>query len=269
MQELPDFQRGLATQNFGTSPALADGSRVVYVGDADVVNISGLTPFTNYQIRIVEVNGWANGTNYQVPISYDFSTTTLPVTWLSFEGEKQGNQIKLDWKTASEINSAWFEVERSYEGKEWEQVGKVKAAGNTNNISSYSFTDTHSGIENPNTDFVYYRLKQLDIDGTFSYSSIVQIQLRQPQLAEEQITYTAYPVPFGSGFTLSSNSNNYFSYELYNTFGQLLMQGEAQNGRSEINTQSLNTGIYILHIRNAQNQLSTLKVCKEQEDKVK
>lgn len=258
-----DYTYYAATQNFGTSPVLADGSRVVYVGDTDVVNISGLTPYTTYQIRIVEVNGWANGTNYQVPISYNFSTTTLPVTWLSFEGEKQGNQIKLDWQTASEINSAWFEAERSYEGKEWGQVGKVKAAGNTNNISSYSYTDTHTGIENPNTDFVYYRLKQLDIDGTFSYSSIVQIQLRQPQLAEEQITYTAYPVPFGSGFTLSSNSNNYFSYELYNTFGQLLMQGEAQNGSSEINTQSINSGIYILHIRNAQNQLSTLKVCKE------
>ncbi|MCF8255008.1 MAG: FG-GAP-like repeat-containing protein [Bacteroidia bacterium] len=252
-----------ATQNFSTSPALADGSKIVYVGDTNVITISGLSPFTTYQIKIMEVNGWANATRFLTTGAYNTSTATLPVTWLNFEGEKQGNQIKLDWQTASEINSAWFEVERSYEGAEWEHAGKVKAAGNSNSISRYSFTDNHSGIEKPITDFVYYRLRQVDKDGSFSYSTTIQIQLHQPQLGEEQITYTAYPIPFGSGFTLSSNSNNYFSYELYNTFGQLQMKGEALSGSSELNTQSLSTGIYILHIRNAQNQLSTLKVCRE------
>lgn len=252
-----------ATQNFGTSPALADGSKVVFVGDTDVVNIGGLTPFTTYQIRIIEVNGWANATNYLLTGAYDFSTATLPVTWLSFEGEKQGNIIHLNWETASEINASKFEVERTYNGINWEQIGKVKAVGNTNSISSYKYFDKHIGIEYPETEFVYYRLKQIDIDGTFSYSSIVQIKLQEPKFSPEHVNYSAYPVPFGTAFTITSNSNSPFSYQIFNTFGQLQLEGFSPTGNTEINSQALATGIYVIHIRNANKQLSVLKVCKE------
>jgi len=252
-----------ATQNFGTSPALHDGSRVVFVGDTDVVNIGGLTPSTTYQIRIVEVNGWANATNFLLTGAYNFSTATLPVTWLSFEGEKQGNIIHLNWQTASEINASKFEVERTYNGINWEQIGKVKAVGNTNSISSYKYIDKHYGIEYPETEFVYYRLKQIDIDGTFSYSSIVQIKLQEPKLAPEHVNYSAYPVPFGTSFSITSNSSSPFSYQIFNTFGQLQLEGFSQNGSTDINSQALATGIYVIHIRNVNNQLSVLKVCKE------
>ena len=105
--------------------------------------ISGM-PYTAIQL----------GTGEVVP------TSTLPVKLVSFTGEKGKNFNELFWITASEINSEYFEVMRSSDGVNFESIGKVNAAGNSNNILQYSFVD----YEQPNGTS-YYQLKQFDYDG--------------------------------------------------------------------------------------------------------
>ena len=96
--------------------------------------------------------------------------TTLPVELISFTGKNEKNFNELFWSTSSEINSEYFEVMRSSDGLNFESIGKVKGAGNSNNILSYVFVDYEQlpGIN-------YYRLAQFDYDGKNETFNIVAI----------------------------------------------------------------------------------------------
>jgi len=96
----------------------------------------------------------------------------LPLSLLDFTGEAVNSSVRLRWKTAWEQNTSHFEVERGMDASTFTRIGTVKAAGNSNKLRSYEFMD-----ETPLQGIVYYRLRQLDIDGKFSYSSIVRVRL--------------------------------------------------------------------------------------------
>lgn len=92
----------------------------------------------------------------------------LPVTWLSFAARNLDNKsVHLSWSTASEVNAESFIIERSMNGKTYLPAGSVPASGNSRVRKDYSFTDAH-----PYTGRTYYRLRQVDYDGTYSYSDI-------------------------------------------------------------------------------------------------
>jgi hypothetical protein len=94
-------------------------------------------------------------------------TVTLPVELITFEGEKvSGNTALLKWVTATEKNSAYFSIEKSEDGVNFSEIGIVNAQGSSNNIVNYQYNDNHF-----NKSF-YYRLKMLDLDGSYKYSSV-------------------------------------------------------------------------------------------------
>ncbi len=93
----------------------------------------------------------------------------LDVELVSFLGEERDCKNHLTWETATESNSAFFIIERSYNANNFNEVGRVNAAGNSLENISYSFTDQWAGAE------MYYRLKQVDLDGSYSYSDLVKI----------------------------------------------------------------------------------------------
>jgi len=91
----------------------------------------------------------------------------LPVEWLSFEAKNEEDHVNLEWITASEVNNDYFEVQRSIDGINWESREKVYGAGFSNALSYYSAKD-----ENPLSGESYYRIKQIDFDGSIDYSEI-------------------------------------------------------------------------------------------------
>lgn len=91
----------------------------------------------------------------------------LPVKLVSFEARAQASAVLLNWATASETNSAYFEVERSADGRRFEPLGRVEAQGSSSTGQRYSFSDTE-----PGTGTVYYRLHMLDRDGSGQYSAV-------------------------------------------------------------------------------------------------
>ncbi len=103
------------------------------------------------------------------PFAIVQSNMILPVSWVSFNGKKVENGISLNWITASEHNNAYFEIERSIDGNNFVPIGTVKAKNNHSG-NTYNYIDHHPLKANS-----YYRLKQFDIDGRSSYSSIVRI----------------------------------------------------------------------------------------------
>jgi hypothetical protein len=123
------------------------------------------------------------------------SGAPLPVTLLFFKGKAVNGQTVLSWATSREINSQHFDVERSSNAIDFTKFGQVAAAHNSSITTQYSLTDPGPY---PST---YYRLKQVDMDGQYSYSRIVQIQLSQT------LTFGLYPNPTNGVLNLSLKGN--------------------------------------------------------------
>jgi Secretion system C-terminal sorting domain len=98
------------------------------------------------------------------------NSVLLPLNLLSFVGEARENTAFLQWQTSNEVNTAYFLIERSQDGRNFSPVGKQDARGNFAGVSSYNFTD-QTPLEGTN----YYRLKQVDLDGKFAYSPTLSL----------------------------------------------------------------------------------------------
>lgn len=108
----------------------------------------------------------------------------LPVQLVSFAARSQGRQVFLNWSTATELNSASFTVERSTDGRAFQAVTKVNAAGNSATPRNYSITDV-SAKQGTN----YYRLRQTDIDGTVAYSQVAAVEVSAAGAGQEMAVY--------------------------------------------------------------------------------
>jgi hypothetical protein len=112
-----------------------------------------------------------NHTGDGFPNLNDLLNAVLPVELVFFNGRLEGKQVELRWATASEQGSSHFVVQRSADGKTFHPIGQVASAGDSQDLLNYQFTD-RSPLEGQN----YYRLKQVDLDGTVAYSPIVTVR---------------------------------------------------------------------------------------------
>lgn len=135
-------------------------------------------------------------TAFKKKFALGFPPSPLPVQLLSFAAKKSLNTVLCDWETASEINNNFFTIERSADGLSWSAAGIVKGAGNSTNRRSYHFTDL-----DPMEGNSYYRLKQIDFDGTSTYS-----QAEHVYFALEHKDFVIYPNP-SSGIVHISKPN--------------------------------------------------------------
>ncbi|MCO6498775.1 MAG: T9SS type A sorting domain-containing protein [Vicingus serpentipes] len=118
----------------------------------------------------------------------------LPVELISFEANTNGNHVELMWVTGSEINNAYFTIERSTDGKEWEEVLTTNGAGNSNQVVEYFETDY-----NPLNGVSYYRLRQTDFDGIYKYFNIVPVKF----IKNSNGNISLFPNPLNSGETVT------------------------------------------------------------------
>ena len=191
--------------------------------------------------------------DYNIPrgglLSDFISSQPLPVELNSFTSTVINNTVKLNWTTATEVNSSSFDVEKTTINKEnWISLSSIKASGNSNSPKNYSFVDRNiiSGKYN-------YRLKMVDNDGTFKYSTAIEANISEPyKFALEQ----NFPNPFNPSttisFTLPLISRVVLS--IYNELGQKvaeLFNGEKAAGSHSIewNAGNFNSGIYFYELK--------------------
>jgi uncharacterized membrane protein len=110
--------------------------------------------------------------------------------FLSFKGRYTEGVVVLDWRTLNEIESDFFDIERSEDGERFVSVGTVKASGTTAAALDYTFTD-----ETPLKEQAYYRLRMNRLDGTYIYSDIILVQDRSPVFS----LFKVYPNPAAAG----------------------------------------------------------------------
>lgn len=148
------------------------------------------------------------------------SGSVLPVTWLYFRGQQQANNVLLNWATGSEINTDYFAVERSFNGHDFEDIGKINAAGNSGVSHTYQYLDINAMKLKSN--IIYYRLRQVDNDGKYVHSDIISFVIRN----NEQEYVKVYPNPFSQQITIITKTiqaaETSDRLELYSINGVLL-----------------------------------------------
>ncbi|MHA4737072.1 T9SS type A sorting domain-containing protein [Dyadobacter sp. MSC1_007] len=163
----------------------------------------------------------------------------LPVTLAAFSAVKESNTAFLQWKTTSETSSSEFEIQHSIDGKQWQSIGSLAAAGESSTDKNYQFV--HAGpVDGRNN---LYRLKMIDIDGTFALSSIKSIFFGQRSAGR------IYPNPAAAG-KLTVDVKNWESVQKVqiSTISALTVYDSGNNPRPTIDTQNLLAGIYILKV---------------------
>jgi Secretion system C-terminal sorting domain len=158
---------------FDTDPGFGNGTPVSFTSSPDLNNflfsadISSLPIGTHTLFIRSKQNPWS------LTVASEFSKSgPLPVTLLSFSGALVEKNVLLKWITSSEQNSSHFMIERSMDGIDYSSIGRVTAVGNSSVQQQYNYTD--AGIM---ANMVYYRLKQVDIDGQYKYSPVIRIRL--------------------------------------------------------------------------------------------
>jgi hypothetical protein len=177
-----------------------------------------------------------------------FTPQVVPVELTSFTGAFIGNDVQLKWATATELNNRGFEIQRSINGSEFATVAFVEGQGTTTETQQYSFTD-----RNVESRVNYaYRLKQIDFNGDYDYSQVVNIGFTLPL---EFVLEQNYPNPFNPStsiaYAVPVKSN--VTLEVYSLIGQkitTLVQGEVEAGKHTVqfNASSLSSGLYLFKL---------------------
>lgn len=227
--------------NFGWNAANVTGSlatpRLIHHNGTEWVQQSG-TPTFDLSAGTLSYTGY---TGTLSPFGIAEADITLPLTWVSFKGENLGNAVVLEWKTSSEYNNAYFEVERSTNGVSFTRIGQVIAAQQgAGNLNAYHYRD-----EKPLSGISYYRLKQVDFDGKNSFSAIVKISIADAQ------TYSMVALPATKQIRLSipASATSKLHLMIYDVAGRRVLYQQISAGQTVINTGSLITGaIYVVKV---------------------
>lgn len=173
--------------------------------------------------------------------------TALPLTLLEFNGRLVNDDAVLNWKTTGELQTQSFDIERSLDGRNYLPVGNVRTA-NTAGIHSYTYTDRN--FHSPGVTKLYYRLKQIDINGRFSYSRIVVLSLPQ---SEPAILLYPNPVINELNLTVSLNRPDKLQTRVYDNSGKTLLQQQWQISTGStslsLDVSKLSKGIYFVELK--------------------
>jgi hypothetical protein len=185
--------------------------------------------------------------------NYLFTNTIVPVELVSFTSSIFNSIIHLNWVTATELNNSGFEIERSTDKADWKIIGFKEGTGTTSEPQQYSYSDDISDII---TSELYYRLKQIDYDGSFEYSEFVEVEVTPLTFSLEQ----NYPNPFNPSTKISWQSpvGSWQTLKIYEVLGNevaTLVDEYRNAGSYEVEFQStvgslqLASGIYFYQLR--------------------
>lgn len=183
----------------------------------------------------------------------------IPVELTAFSAMVTANGVTLSWTTATELNNYGFEIERKNSDSEFYTIGFVEGNGTTTESKNYSYADNslnQSGI-------YYYRLKQVDNDGSYDYSNEIKVDFIQPN---DFVLKQNYPNPFNPLTTIefAIGQTSFVKLEVYNSLGEkvadLLNEPKEQGSyKINFNSDNLSSGIYFAKLEAGSN-IKTIKM---------
>ena len=183
-------------------------------------------------------------------IDIGFTASALPVDLTGFDGWWNQNKDvnELAWETASELNSDYFDVQRSFKGSAYRSIGQVKSADNSNSAKSYGLIDNDIKVNG-----IYsYRLRQVDIDGKETISKVVNVVVER----QSERSVSLYPNPATQMVTieLSAQEGSKVSGNIFDNTGRLIMSGvfdeviQSTNNSYQIDIATLKPGVYTVMV---------------------
>jgi hypothetical protein len=228
-----------------------------------------ITSSTTFNVQTANINWKNSGANpitritaYIGGINTDITNATghinqlanppLPVELTSFTASVNQNAVNLNWQTKTEVNNYGFNVERRINEGEWNTLGFVEGKGNSNSPKEYSYSDKDLFAGGSN---FKYRLKQIDTDGSFEYSDVVEVEVIPTKFELSQ----NYPNPFNPSTTIqfSLPKATQIKISLYNMIGEqvaTLAEGMYETGNHKVtfNASNLPSGAYIYRIESSE-----------------
>jgi len=239
------FRDGADTNNIGSLIATVPLNTTSYT-DSTVQ----LDSIYSYRVRAIYGPAWSNFSNAAIV------EIIIPIELASFTSLINENAVTLNWQTETETNNQGFEIERkevlspqsSVSKEEWNVLGFVNGNGTTTEPQSYSFVDRNLEAGKYN-----YRLKQIDFDGTFEYSNVIEVEIAVPlQFSLEQ----NYPNPFNPSTSIqyAIASKQFVTLKVYDVLGKeiaTLVNEEKPAGNYEVkfDASKLASGIYYYQLR--------------------
>jgi len=222
------------------------GNFVVYADTGSEVTVSGLTPGEEYYFSIFEYNEIGSIVRYRRinPALISTNDISLPVELTSFTGEvTTNNTVLLNWATTTETNNDYFAVEVSRNGIDFSEVNRVMGAGTTDVPQGYSYeyNQAASGL-------VYFRLKQVDFDNSYTFSNIISLSL------DATITTIAYPNPTSDLLVVKGLNVGKGNIALVSASGKVWQPtiDVISNDYIELEVSDLPVGMYLLRLPTGQ-----------------
>jgi len=246
---------GNLTNTYYTPPSgLTEPYDEPYLYDVETKSLSNMMSWFN------QATHGATGDQDALPVSTPYSSWvgytiainavgTLPIQLLNFNCNYDDKHVLIDWETASETNNDYFSIERSKDCKNWELIENIKGAGNSISKLNYNTIDYQplSGVS-------YYRLKQTDYDGKFTYSMIVSVN------ANENIITRVYPNPNKGNFIIDIKTFNddKVDIKVMNILGSCVYEENnvsLQNSyKTNVNLEGFNSGVYFVIIQSKESR---------------
>ena len=234
----------VAGADYGTAPVLKSDVKIVYNGTGNSVTVTGLEAGKKYHFRVIEYNKNAETGNHALyvlgknPVASRSTAGALPVKLISLNCLYTGEYVALEWSTSQEINVSYYLIQRSSNGIDFTDAGRVSAGGNSQSIMTYHFSDQ---LTEKKAGKLFYRLKMIDLDGSFEYSSAISVN-----------------IPFHSRFAISPNpaknilkvnGNQIFKVEIYDLAGRpLIRKNDLNTHEISINISGLTSGAYLVRV---------------------
>jgi len=223
-----NFGNSSGTKNFDLDITATDANTYGYTytyvsgnqGDGEFATFSSTSP-------------GGNATSTGVLADCNVTSVVLPITLIDFSGKKEGSSNLLYWSTSTEINNDYFTLEKSEDALHFEVFGYLNGAGNSNVELTYQLTD------NTPYETTYYRLKQTDFDGNYSYSETIAIHRKS--------TDDFYYSNTNNSLIVSSYDESMVT--IYNVQGQLIQQIKLKGENQVQIPLSLKSGFYIISLQ--------------------
>lgn len=242
--ECPDGMGGfttIASLSYSFSNPIPNGES--YELNLVTNNNNGVTDQSNYLASTTDLN-YDNDGNLDKGSPGTAGASDLPISLLSFEGQEKEGKILLLWKTSQEINNDFMAVERSEDGRDFREIGRIKGVGNSTVVQAYQFLDRR-----PISGTNYYRLRQVDFDGTTAYHQMIAVQLESrvepediqlfPTVASQEVQIS-FPV----------KTKRVIPYTIFNLSGQAVIKGVLPGDQisSILSVNRLSPGAYFLQL---------------------
>jgi hypothetical protein len=230
-----------ANSFFGSGDQIGTGNFVVFDGIQDFVTVTNLQSNSSYHFAVFEYNDF--GATSQVlttnPATGNFNTIILPVRLTVFRASAGPDDIKLIWSTDEEAGSDYFEIESAPDGVQFKPIARLASRGNLTVRADYHYTD-----RTPFRGSNYYRLKQVDKNGTYVYSTVIRIMFDAQRIIRKMVN----PVSNRLALELYSQPSGQSSLVIYDAGGRVVRRERVVNTLISSDISALPRGNYILKI---------------------